>query len=99
MNFDQLAKIEKNYKDWLKKQPHFESTKIEINENGKWALRINYHKGMPHSVNYPRPFRGGASASTNSPLIAGLTSGQAAIPVVPTVLILKPSSNMLQAAL
>jgi len=50
MNFDQLAKIEKNYQEWLRKQPFFESTKIEINENNKWALRINYRKGMPHSV-------------------------------------------------
>jgi hypothetical protein len=50
MNFDQLVKIEKNYQEWLRKQSHFESTKIEVNENGKWALRINYRKGMPHSV-------------------------------------------------
>lgn len=50
MNYDQLAKIERNYKEWLNSMSHFDSTKIEINEQGKWALRINYKKGMPHSV-------------------------------------------------
>lgn len=50
MNLDQLKRIEKNYREWLKKQPFFENTKVELNEHGKWALWIYYRKGMPHAT-------------------------------------------------
>lgn len=50
MNYDQLKRIEKNYGEWLKKQPFFENTKIDLNEHGKWALWICYHKGMSHAT-------------------------------------------------
>lgn len=50
MNYDQLKRIERNYTEFLKKQPFFESTKVDVNENGKWALWINYRSGMSHAT-------------------------------------------------
>jgi len=50
MNYDQLKRIEKNYAEYLKKKPFFESTKVEVNEHGKWALWINYRNGMSHAT-------------------------------------------------
>jgi hypothetical protein len=46
MNFDKLKRLEKNYSEFLKRQPFFENSKVEINEHGKWALWICYRKGM-----------------------------------------------------
>jgi hypothetical protein len=46
MHYDKLKRLEKNYSDFLKKQPYFENTKVELNEDGKWALWICYRKGM-----------------------------------------------------
>lgn len=50
MNFDKLKRLEKNYSEFLKKQPFFESSKVEMNEHGKWALWICYHQGMSHAT-------------------------------------------------
>lgn len=46
MHYDKLKRIERDYIDWLKKRPFFDSTKVDRNEEGKWALWICYHKGM-----------------------------------------------------
>ena len=46
MNFDKLKRIEKNYSTFLKRQPFFDSSKVEMNEEGKWAIWICYRKGM-----------------------------------------------------
>jgi len=50
MHFDKIKKKKKNYSDFLKRQPFFESTKVEQNEAGKWALWICYRNGMSHAT-------------------------------------------------
>jgi len=50
MNYDKLKRLEKNYSDFLKRQPFFESSKVEQNEHGKWALWICYRNGMSHAT-------------------------------------------------
>lgn len=47
MNYDQYKRLEKQYADFLNRQPNFHSTKIQNNENGKLVLWINYTTGMP----------------------------------------------------
>jgi hypothetical protein len=49
-------------------------------------------------VNYPAAKDSGASDTTNNPSLMGLISGQSAIPLVPKVLILKPSLYILTLA-
>lgn len=46
MHYDKLKRLEKNYSDFLKRQPFFESSKVELNEQGKWAIWICYKNGM-----------------------------------------------------
>lgn len=46
MLYDKLKRLEKNYSEFLKAQPYFDSSKVEMNESGKWALWICYRKGM-----------------------------------------------------
>jgi len=50
MHYDQLKRIEKNYANWLRTRPFFDSTKVDRNEYNKWALFIYYHKGMSHAT-------------------------------------------------
>jgi hypothetical protein len=50
MYYDKLKRLEKNYSEFLRKQPFFESSKVEVNEHGKWALWICYRKGMSHAT-------------------------------------------------
>lgn len=47
---ERLRKLEKNYSDFLKRQPFFESSKVDVNENGKLALWICYRKGMSNAT-------------------------------------------------
>lgn len=50
MNYDQLKRLEKQYSNWLKGRPFFESSKVGTNENGKWVIHINYKDGMSNST-------------------------------------------------
>ena len=62
----------------------------------KWVHYTD--NGIENAMNYPPAKDGWVSAPTNSPLIAGLTSGQAANSVVPTVLYFNPSCKIFKAA-
>jgi len=48
--FDKLKRLERNYSEFLKRQPFFESSKVEMNEHGKWAVWICYRKGMTNAT-------------------------------------------------
>lgn len=50
MHYEKLKKIERDYADWLRRRPFFESSKVEKNEYGKFALWICYHKGMSNAT-------------------------------------------------
>ncbi len=50
MTYDHLKKLEKQYSEWLKKRPFFESTKLTTNEKGQWVIGIQYQKGMSNAT-------------------------------------------------
>ena len=50
MNYDTLRRMEKKYADWLSQVPFFAGTKVELNENKKYALWIMYRKGMTTAI-------------------------------------------------
>jgi len=85
-----LAKVYNKASNIRNNHLHQISSRI-INENQVVVLE-------DLNMNYPPAKDGWVSAPTNSPLIAGLTSGQAANSVVPTVLYFNPSCKIFKAA-
>jgi hypothetical protein len=46
MNLDQLKKLEAKYKSFLATFPYVISTKVEMNDQKKWAIWICYKSGL-----------------------------------------------------